>query len=174
MASTMSKRDILHVAASGEAAKKLHQLLLDMRNDLVNLAAGVTIFHRGIDDGALEGRADPTDTATAIPVVNSLREKIVSHLASEGQTGAHAAASAEAIAAPVSTDLATANTLANELKADFNTHLTEAGVHLNNDAVNTIAAADATDEGTLVTLVGAIKAANNTHVAVALTAAYID
>lgn len=174
MASTMSKRDILHVAASGEAAKKLHQLLLDMRNDSVNLAAGVTIFHRGIDDGALEGRSDPTDTATAIPVVNSLREKIVNHLASEGQAGAHATASDEEIAAPAATDLTTANTLANELKADFNTHLDESGVHLNDDSTNEITAADATNEATLVTLVGAIKAAHNAHVAAALTAAYID
>lgn len=173
MASTMSKSDILHVTASGVAAKKLHQWLLDARNDLVNLAAGVTIYHQGIDDNALEGRADPSGLAECLDVVNSLRSRTVSHLASTGQTGAHATASAETIAAPVATDLSTANTLANELKADFNTHLSEAGVHLNNDTTNAVTAADATDQGTLETLLADIKAMNNAHVAVALTAAYI-
>lgn len=173
MASTMSKRDILHVAASGEAAKKLHQYLLDSRNDMINLAAGATLYHQGIDDNALEGRADPSGLAECLVVVNSLRGKIVSHLASTGQTGAHATASAEAIAAPAATDLTTAETLANELKADFNTHLTESGVHLANDVINTVTAADATDQGTLETLLAGIKAMNNAHVAAALTAAYV-
>jgi hypothetical protein len=173
MASTMSKRDVLHVAASGEAAKKLHQYLLDSRNDMVNLAAGSTLYHQGIDDNALEGLADPTGLADCLTVVNSLRARIVSHLASTGQAGAHAAASAEVIAAPVATDLTTANALANELKADFNTHLTETGVHLKNDVTNAVTAADATDQGTLETLLADIKAMNNAHVAAALTAAYV-
>jgi hypothetical protein len=173
MASTMSKRDVLHVAASGEAAKKLHKYLLDSRNDSVNLAAGVTLYHQGIDDNALEGLADPTGLTDCLTVVNSLRTRIVSHLASTGQAGAHAAASAEVIAAPAATDLTTANTLANELKADFNTHLTESGVHLNNDSTNTVTAANATTLGTLETLLADIKAMNNAHVSAALTAAYV-
>jgi len=173
MASSMSKRDILSVAASGEATKKLHQYLLDARNDMISLAAGTTLYHQGIDDNALEGRSDPSGLAECLVVVNSLRGKVVSHLASTGQAGAHAAASAEAIAAPVATDLTTANTLANELKADFNTHLTEAGVHLNNDVTNAVTAADATTQGTLETLLADIKAMNNAHVAAALTAAYV-
>lgn len=173
MASTMSKRDILHVSASGEAAKKLHQYLLDARNDMISLAAGTTLYHQGIDDNALEGRADPSGLAECLVVVNSLRDKIVSHLASTGQAGAHAKASAQVIAAPVATDLTSANTLATELKADFNTHRTEAGVHLNNDSTNDIDAANASSLSTLELLLADIKAKSNAHVAAALTAAYV-
>jgi len=175
MASTMSKRDILAVSASGIATRKLHQWLQDARNDMVNLAAGATIYHQGIDDGALEGRADAAVTlASALELANSLRRKIVAHFVSTGQAGAHAVADAvNAIAAPAATDLATGLTLVNELATDFDAHLSQAGVHLNDDVTNAVGGADATDLATLITRVNLVKAKYNLHTAAALTSAYV-
>jgi hypothetical protein len=175
MASTMSKRDILAVSASGIATKKLHQWLQDARNDMVNLAAASTIYHQGIDDGALEGRADAAVTlATAIELANSLRRKIVAHFVSTGQAGAHLIADpTQAIAAPAATDQATCLALVNELATDFDAHLTEAGVHIVNDAANAVGGSDATDLTTLITRVNLVKAKYNLHTAAALTSAYV-
>jgi hypothetical protein len=171
----MSKRDILAVSASGVATKKLHQWLQDARNDMVNLAAGATLYHQGIDDGALEGRADAAVTlASAIELVNSLRRKIVAHFVSTGQAGAHATAdTTNAIAAPAATDLATGLALVNELATDFDAHLTQAGVHLNNDTTNAVGGSAATDLATLITRVNSVKAKYNLHTAAALTSAYV-
>jgi hypothetical protein len=173
MARKMSKRDVLHCAASGEAAKMLHQFLADMRNDLTTVASGAKVYHRGMADNALESLEDPIGLAACLVMANSLRKKIVAHLASTGLVGVHLVASAEEIAAPEATDLTTAEALANELKADFNTHLTEAGVHVTNDVTNAVVAADATNQATLETLLAAIKAASNVHAAAAFTTAYL-
>jgi hypothetical protein len=174
MSQTMSKRDIIAVTASSAGAAKLHTLLSEMRADLIALASGTTLFHQGIDEQAIEGRANASDLPTAITLVNSLRTKTVFHLASAGTVGAHATASAQEITAPVATDLATAMALANDIKAKYNTHRTEASVHLNNDTTNSVSAADASDLGTLVTLANAIKVANNAHCSTAITAGYIQ
>jgi len=116
----------------------------------------------------VEGTADAAVTlATVLTLANSLRPKVIDHLASYGDVGAHRAASAAAVAAPIATDQGTANTLLTELKADFNTHLIEAGVHMVNDATNTIVAADATNLATSITLANAVKAAYNAHIAAA-------
>jgi hypothetical protein len=55
------------------------------------------------------------------------------------------------------TDLATALVLANEVKADLNTHMADTKKHLAADATNPTTEADATDQSTLNTLVNAIK-----------------
>jgi hypothetical protein len=68
---------------------------------------------------------------------------------------------------PASTTLAAAITAANAVKALYNTHLSQAGVHANNDGTNTIAAANANDLASLVTLVNASKVSLNSHVAAA-------
>lgn len=91
----------------------------------------------------------PTDLPESLVALNELAVLLIPHLADGVR---HKAASAEAIAAPFATDLATAQTLANEWKADFNTHLSESGIHFNDDGVNTITAADASDLATLITL----------------------
>lgn len=175
MASTMSKRDILAVSASGVATKKLHQWLQDARNDMVNLAAGADIYHQGIDDGALEGRADAAVTlASAIELANSLRRKIVAHFVSTGQAGAHATAdTTNVIAAPAATDQTTCLALVNELATDFDAHLVETGVHLNDDTANAVSGSAATDLTTLIARVNLVKAKYNLHTAAALTSAYV-
>lgn len=76
-----------------------------------------------------------------------------------------AANTTNATAAPKAANLATAITLANELKADFNAHRSQAGVHPNNDGTNAVAAADATNLASLLTLLNEIKANLNAHLA---------
>lgn len=113
--------------------------------------------------------AESNANAAALPAVlvlaNSLRQKLIDHLASTGDVGAHRAASAATVTAAVATTQGTANTLLTQEKARFNTHLTEAGVHLVADAANTIVAADATDLASSITLANAVKAAYNAHIA---------
>lgn len=168
MGAELRKLDLIALTASGNAAEKLFDFLVGLREDAAAGVAGgdTTIFHKRID--TLENIADATDLPTVLVLANSLRAKIVAHLASTGVTGAHAAASAEAIAAPVATDQGTVETLLTELKADFNTHLSESGVHLNDDGTNTVAAADATNLATSLTLANEIKADWNAHVVSAM------
>lgn len=113
-----------------------------------------------------------TDLPTSLVVVN--RARLVYEAGFGGYPGhrsdtlAHAAAdTTNATAAPVATTLATGITLANELKADINAHLTQSGAHHVSDTANTIAASDATDLPSLVTLVNAIATALNAHMAAA-------
>lgn len=161
MGKTLSKNDILAVAASGLAATKLYQFLQALREDVITAVTNSSLYHKAESRGVPFD--DATDLASAIALVNGLRAAIVDHLASTGIEGVHLVASAAAIAAPVATDQATAITLANELKADYNTHRTESGVHFNNDSTNVVAAADATDLASLQTLVNEIKADYAAH-----------
>lgn len=105
--------------------------------------------------------------AAAIALVNDCRVKIVAHLESTGDVGAHMAASASSIAAPLATSQGTLDTLADELKADFNTHRAEGGgVHMVADATNNVAAGNSDGSlATAITLVNDIKAKFNLHVA---------
>ena len=64
----------------------------------------------------------------------------------------------------VADTLAHAEVLANQMKADFNAHLTQSGVHLNNDMGNTVVSADATDQGSLDTLLNETKVNVNAHI----------
>lgn len=170
MGNELRKLDLVALTASGKAAEKLHLFLANMREDVAAGIAGgaATIFHKKADD--LENTPDAAVTlATVLTLANSLKAKMNVHLASEGVTGFHAAASAQTIAAADATDQGTANTLLNELKADYNTHLSEAGVHLNNDGTNDVTSANASDLGTSITLANEIKADFNAHVAAAMS-----
>ena len=82
----------------------------------------------------------------------------------------HADAS-PAISAADATDLATAITLANAIKASLNTHEASAcdattgqGVHMAADATNTVTAANATDLTTLITLTTQERGKSISHV----------
>lgn len=63
------------------------------------------------------------------------------------------------------TTLAKCLTLANAEKADYNSHMAESGVHVNDDATNTVTAADADDLAKLKTLLADIKTQVNAHMA---------
>lgn len=61
------------------------------------------------------------------------------------------------------TDEASTVALANELKADYNAHLTQAGVHSANDTVNAVSVANATDYASAYLLLNDFKAKYNLH-----------
>jgi len=166
MGRNLRKLDIIAVTASKAACDKLHEYLRDIREDVANAWAGdTTVFHKVQLENSLEKNADAAVTlATVLTLANSLRGHTITHLASTGYTGVHVAASAAAITSPEATDQTTANALLIELKTDFNSHLTEAGVHINNDATNTVTAADATDLATSIALANDIKAQYNAHI----------
>ena len=54
---------------------------------------------------------------------------------------------------------------ANDLKAKYNAHLTQSGVHPNNDATNATSASDATNGASLYTLLNELKLDFNAHLA---------
>jgi len=64
-----------------------------------------------------------------------------------------------------SATLATAYLEANELKAVYNAHMAQAGVHRNDDTTNTVTAPDANSEGSLVTLCNDIRVQLLAHLA---------
>lgn len=115
----------------------------------------------------IEGNADAAALPAVIVLANSLKTKINAHLLSTGDTGAHLAASAAVIDAADASDQATANTLLTQIKARFNTHLTEAGVHMVADATNTSTQANATDLASSVALANELKGDFNAHIAAA-------
>jgi hypothetical protein len=149
-----------------------------LRNDVAVLSAGnsgnTTIFHKANPDsvGLVESPdasgAGAPGLASVVLLANEERAKIVAHFASIGDLGAHLAASAEVIAAPAATDQTTANTLLDELKADLNDAMNEAGHHIVADATNAVSAAAATDLATSITLANDIKAVFNAHVIAAM------
>lgn len=107
---------------------------------------------------------DATSLATAVAIANEMREKFNEHCA---DTLAHKAADTTN---PVTTavagtaDQTACNALLNALKTSFNAHLTQSGVHYNNDSANTVSTANATNLSTSEALATALKAAYNAHI----------
>jgi len=62
-------------------------------------------------------------------------------------------------------DLATSIALANAIKVDYTAHMTQSGVHLNNDVTNAITAPDATIFSELGTLLIDMRTKLNAHIA---------
>lgn len=63
----------------------------------------------------------------------------------------------------LASNLSTVEVLLNALKVIYNKHLTQAGVHQNNDTTNTVSTANATDQTTANALANALKTALNAH-----------
>lgn len=177
MGTTLRKLDILALSASGDAAEKFRDWLENLREDVAAGMGGgdATVFHKVLLDESTETTADAAVTlATVIALANSLKVHMNVHLASTGVAGVHMTASAETIAAADADDQTSANTLLNELKADYNTHLSESGVHINDDSTNTVSAANATDLATSITLANEIKADYNAHIAAVMATPPIE
>lgn len=114
--------------------------------------------------------ADATDLATSIVLCKAIVYAYLRHVA---DTLAHTAAdttndlddgvASEIVAAIV--DLASTIDAANTIKAAYNTHRSQAGVHNRDDAANAVASADATDLSSLLTLLNELKADFNAHMA---------
>lgn len=134
-------------------------------------------FHRDTSEVTIDA-ANASDLATSLTLVNQIAAiyygRTITAIASAlgGYPGhinddlAHKAADAATLTATYpATDLATAQTLANEIKADYGTHRASATIHDNADATNTISAADATDQSSLNTLLNELKTDINAHMA---------
>jgi hypothetical protein len=113
----------------------------------------------------------PTDLPTSVALVNDLFRIANEHFK---DTFAHNTAVSAQLTTPVATDLATANTRANAIKAAFTTHRAAAGVHFTNDPGNAIAAADATDLTTLIALLTELRVDLPAHIATGLAGQHID
>lgn len=174
MGRTMRKLDLIALSASGEAAKKLRDLLEGLREDIVSALAQDDLYHKTVIDGCLITVADATNYATAKVLANAIKPLMNTHLASTGQLGVHRAASAAEITSPDATTDASARTLVHELKDDFNTHLIEAGTHVVNDATNTVVSADPSNEGETVACVNEVKLNYNAHVVVSLSSMTVE
>lgn len=69
----------------------------------------------------------------------------------------HEKAPEQVITSPDATALASAITLLNEMKSDFNTHCADAAAHDDADATNTVSSANASDLASAITLANEIK-----------------
>lgn len=78
------------------------------------------------------------------------------------------------VTSATATDLATAITLANELKADYNAHIASTTFHTAADTTNAVTSANATDQATLNTLLNEMKADFNAHRVLLSVHAYPD
>jgi hypothetical protein len=123
------------------------------------------------DDVLTTAHAVPTDTTTSIAAVNAFKKVVNRHFA---DTRAHNSAVSDAVDTADATDLTTANTLANALKAEYGTHLSASNVHFNNDGTNTIAAADGTNITTLIALLTELRTDATAHIQSATLGAMIN
>jgi hypothetical protein len=148
------------------------QAFCDAHNDLKTQVGAGAFFHMDKSEATVTP-ADSTDLPTALVLLNAIRAVWnqastpgMSYPGHSYDTLAHKVVdSTDQTAAPVATSLATAQTLANDIKAKYNTHRASATYHYNADSTNAVAAADATDLASLITLVNDIKAKLNAHMA---------
>lgn len=124
--------------------------------------------------------ANATDLASSLVLVNQLKHvyngpkgsaPYPGHRLDTGSGLAHKVAdTTNSISSADATDLASAITLANELKAEFNAHIASTTFHYTADATNTVATANASDQTTLNALVNQLKTSLNAHMASAPSA----
>lgn len=134
-------------------------------------------FHLDASEATI-GSANASDLATSLTLVNEIAALFYGLAAAPGSYPGHAndalahkvadTTNTRAAAYPA-TDLATAITLANEIKADYEAHRASTTFHYTADATNTIAAANATDQSSLNTLANELKTDINAHMASAPT-----
>ncbi len=124
--------------------------------------------------GALRAARVTTADASTLGTSKTLAKALAVALTAHGaDTDMHASADTIACAAWASTpaepaDLTEVQNMANELKADFNTHIASATYHraagsAYSAVLATISTTDATNQGTANTLLNAIKVALNLH-----------
>lgn len=104
--------------------------------------------------GPVFAQADVTVDVDAWALLNNVKHIADAHFT---DTIAHDTATSAAVTIADATDTTTAVALANEIKANVNTHYTAVNVHFTDDATNTITNADATDDPTMQVLVNELK-----------------
>lgn len=107
--------------------------------------------------------ASTTDTAVAL--CQALMQAYVNHIADALAHDAVDATNTLAYTRAQVVDEASAILAANDLKAKYNAHLTQSGVHPNNDATNSTSASNATNGASLYTLLNELKTDFNAHLA---------
>jgi len=129
----------------------LREYMLALKEDALAAAieAAVPVHH--VADGDVSGvPAAPSDLPESVAFVNAMKSIINAHFLSAHPTGVHPSASTEVIVAANATDQGTSDTLVTEIILDYNTHRTEANVHITDDAANVMAGVP---DGTLPTLI---------------------
>lgn len=144
------------------------------RLDSLKMRAGLIIHADATAAIAVADAVSGDGYVTSIALVNACRTSYIAHIASAcdaatGQ-GCHMAADAtNTISAAVATDYASATTLANQLKTQFNAHIGSTSAHPVADSTNTVSAANATTDASLANLVTQLKAKLNAHFAMAMS-----
>lgn len=114
--------------------------------------------------------ANATDLASLRTLGRDLYRVYSTHI---GDTEAHKVADTTNVVAAglpaTDADQTALNTFLNELKADYNAHRSQSGVHPTNDSGNAVSSADATDAATSLTLANEIKTDLNAHIQASLT-----
>jgi hypothetical protein len=148
----------------------------DTRNKIKTQIGAGAAFHLDASEKTIGAANGDGTIATALVLANQIAKTFDGTIADRAYPGhrqdtlAHKAADTTALAAAYpATDLATAQTLANDIKAKMNTHIASTTFHYNADATNTIASANATNQASLDTLLNEIKTKLNAHMASAPT-----
>lgn len=117
--------------------------------------------------------ANASDLATSLALLHALLYAYYRHIA---DALAHTAADTTNTMSGTASgyvdyvvDLDTAVEIANDLKAAYNAHRSQSGVHPTNDSGRQITSADATDQSSLNTLLNEIKTDLNAHMAQGLS-----
>ncbi len=134
-----------------------------VRSDIAKSALGLVLHSGPVPStiGALVTSDLPAATNLLVTAYEAHRASVFS--ATTG-LGAHGSAdSTNAVSAAAATNLATALTRANELKADLNAHIGVTAKHIAASSA-AVAAADATDAPTLIVLLTDIDAVLRAHV----------
>lgn len=124
-----------------------------------------TIWDTGMDTLLLIPDAQSGSVDSIVALANGLAAAYTAHVSASGDGSPHNSPdAAHDLVAPPATNLATAQTLLNDVKAKYNLHRVTTTSHLGaSDSTNTVAAADATNAATATTLANAIKVAFEGH-----------
>ena len=137
-----------------ELVTQLNKLQSDLFYDTLATAYHADVVPEVLTDGYSE------DLASAISELNSLAASYVTHIASVKSgavCGAHKSADAtNVLTAPDADDLATAETLANQLKQKYNLHRASGTYHKHADSTNVVTSDNAYDLLSLKILVNEI------------------
>jgi hypothetical protein len=156
------------VASHNRLCQSLATKLAYPHADVTSSTTGY--WHSPVVTPILVSAPNATNLATSITLLADIDEVLGVHYA---DLFAHKIAW-EYDFGSVATNLATAISKANALKADVLLHAVDLDTHYAEDQSTAIDAVDATDEPSLVLLVNAIKGGVNTHINNALTSYMIE
>ena len=162
--------------ATPTQASHTHTITTDSEVTGITTSVGsVTYFHRAVSETTVTAAA-ASSLATSLTLVNNMYAVYMGDATNRvaGVFPGHAydavvhkaADSTNLVSAAYpATDLATAITLANEFYTDYNAHLTQSGVHDNNDGTNTASSSSATDQSSLNTRLNDLRTQLLAHIA---------